>query len=85
MLQAFQVICTSSVVAAFTEAERREIAEWVMPLAEEKDTGVHEGLVFSFEAHGKLWNVVVDIGGRWLKILSKEEFESAVQDAVSRN
>jgi hypothetical protein len=85
MIRAFKGIFTESAMVAFTDAERKEIIENIIPLADEKDTGVHEGLVFNFDAHGKQWKVVVDIGARWVKILSKEEFDKAVQEAVSRN
>ena len=85
MLSVFNAISSLAAAAELSEAERTEIVKEAIPLAEEKDRGVHEGLVFSFHIRGKEWSVVVDIGERWLKILSTEELEQSIRGAVQGN
>lgn len=84
-VRAFQVLCSESAAATLSEAERADIVQRVIPMARERDRGVHEGLAFSFEEHGREWHVIVDLGACWVKILDTDEFQAAVRNAVQKN
>jgi hypothetical protein len=85
MLRPFQVICSDIAAAALSKDGCNDIVQNVLPLAQEKDRGIHEGLTFSFDMHGKEWKVVVDLTQGWVKILRKDEFEKGIADAIRAN
>src|SRR5437870_5067828 len=85
MTRAFKVICSGAAAVELSDEERTDIVKRVMPLAYERDRGVHEGLMFSFDIRGKEWSVVVDLGECWVKILGKDELEKAMKAAVESN
>jgi hypothetical protein len=81
----FQVIASTAAAAELSEAECQPIIRDFIAKAQQRDRGVHEGLVFSFDMRGKQWSVVVDLAERWVKILGKGELEQTVTEAVRKN
>jgi hypothetical protein len=65
----FQVLCSATAAAELRESECQDIIRHVVALAQERDRGVHEGLTFAFDLHGKEWKIVVDLVEGWVKIL----------------
>ncbi len=49
MKRPFEVICSEAAAAALTKSECHEIVQSVLPMAEQQDRGVHEGLTFAFD------------------------------------
>jgi hypothetical protein len=85
MKRAIEVICSEAAAAALTKSECDDIVQNVLPMAEQQDRGVHEGLVFAFKMHGAEWKVVVDLQQSWVKFLRKDELKKGMADALSRN
>ena len=85
MKRAFEVICSETAAALLTKSECHEIVQRVLPMAEQKDCGVHEGLSFAFDMHFTEWKVVVDLQKSWVKFLRKDEFEQGMADGLRRN
>ncbi len=85
MLAGYKVICSHMAAAELKEAECTDTITAILYAAQEKDRGVHEGLVFNFDMHGKEWSAVVDIGERWVKIFSAQELDKIVREAVQGN
>jgi hypothetical protein len=85
MIQRFKVIVSDAAAAVFTEAEAHDIVRNTVPLAMEKDQGIHEGLVFNFEAHGQAWATLVDLQQGWAKIMREDEPEKGMADAIQAN
>lgn len=81
----FKTTCSLTAAAELSQAECQEILKDILHSAMEKDRGVHEGLAFSFDMHGKEWSVVVDIQERLINIMSREELEKSIKDAVQNN
>jgi hypothetical protein len=81
----FQVIASNTAAAELNEAECQPIIRDAIAKAQERDRGVHEGLVFSFDLRGKEWSIVVDLVERWVKILGKDELEQGIKEAVQKN
>jgi hypothetical protein len=85
MLRKFQVICSTTAAAALSDEERTGIVQAAIPMAIERDRGVHEGLAFSFDLRGQEWQIIVDLGEAWVKIMTKDEYRRAVEEAVGKN
>jgi hypothetical protein len=85
MKLSFQVICSAEAAAALSESELQDLVDEVIPLALEKDRGVHEGLTFSFDRYGQEWMMTVDLQQGWVKFMGKDEYEKAVREAVQKN
>ena len=85
MKRAIKVICSEAAAAALTQSECHEIVQSVLPMAQQKNRGVHEGLTFAFDMHDAEWKVVVDLQQSWVKFLRKDEFEKGMADALRRN
>ena len=85
MKRSFEVICSNSAAAALTKSECHDIVQRVLPMAQQKDRGVHEGLTFAFDMHGAEWKVVVDLQQSWVKFLRKDEYEKGIADGLNRN
>lgn len=85
MLRPFTFICSDIAAAALSRDECREIFQRVLPMAREKDRGVHEGLTFSFDMHGEQWNAVVDLQQGWVKFLRKDELDKGMAAAIQAN
>jgi hypothetical protein len=83
--QRFKVICSVRAAAELSQAECADIIRGVISQALERDRGIHEGLVFSFDMHGKEWQIVVDLVEGWVKILGKDELAEGIKEAVRVN
>jgi hypothetical protein len=81
----FQVLCSATAAAELRESECQGIIRHVIALAQERDRGVHEGLTFGFDLHGKEWKIVVDLVEGWVKILGKDELDQGMKEGVQRN
>lgn len=67
------------------EDVRIHYAHSAIDMALEKDRGVHEGLVSSFEWNGRTWSVIVDLQEAWVKIMSEQDLEQVIRDTVRKN
>ncbi len=85
MLRPFRVICSETAAAALSKDECNDIVQRVLPLAQQWDRRVHEGLPFAFDMHGAEWKVNVDLKQGWVKFLRKDEFEKGMADAIGVN
>ena len=81
----FQVICSHTAAAELRESECQDLIRDAIALAQERDRGVHEGLVFAFDLHGKEWQIVVDLREGWVKILGRDELDEGMKEGVQRN
>ena len=78
----FQIIHSDSAGAELPQDLIREMAERCIHEALDRDTGEAGGDVFAFDHSGKEWKVVVTIGHRWAKIMSKDEFEQGEAEGM---
>jgi hypothetical protein len=62
----------------------RDMAERCIHDALDRDQGEDGGDVFAFNHAGKEWKVVVTIGHRWCKIMSKDEFEQGEAEGMRK-
>jgi len=53
MLRPFNVICSKTAAATLSRDECHRILQSVLPLAEQRDRGNHEGMALAFDMHGK--------------------------------
>jgi hypothetical protein len=81
----FQIICTPTAAAALSRQECEDLAQEIVPLAWQRDSGVHEGLVFATDVRGVEWEVVVDLVEGWIKFFAPEELDRAMKEAVQKN
>jgi hypothetical protein len=85
MIRRFQMICSESAAAALSREECHNILQDVLPLAEQRDRAIHEGLIFAFDLHGQSWKVVLDLRQGWAKFLREDEFEKGMEAAILAN
>lgn len=85
MQQRINVICSDAAAKVLTENECHDIVRRLLPMAQQKDRGIHEGLTFAFDMHGAEWKVVIDLQESWVKFLRKDEYEKGMADGLSRN
>jgi hypothetical protein len=81
----FQLICSATAAAELSREECLEFVREVIPMARQLDRGVHEGLAFAFDLHGKEWHIVVDLAEGWVKILTTDEFEEGIREGLRKN
>jgi len=84
-LQPFQIILSKAAAAKLSREECTDIVQRLLPLAEEQDRGIHEGLTFAFDSHGDEWKVIVDLKESWVKFLQKDELHKEMTDALRLN
>ena len=78
----FQIIHSDSAAAELPADLKRDMAERCIHEALDRDQGADGGDVFAFNHDGKEWKVVVTIGHRWAKIMSKDEFEKGQAEGM---
>lgn len=71
----FQITTSFSAAAELPKNLITDMAQRCIHDALDRNKGEDGGDVFSFNYAGKEWSVVVAIGHRWAKIMSKDEFE----------
>jgi len=78
MEMAFELICSESAARELPEATRSRFIKRAIDMAVKLDQGQRAGDVFGFTHDRKEWKVVVNMGGRWAKILSRDELTDAI-------
>jgi hypothetical protein len=77
MDMAFKVTGSFSAEIELPEPERNHLVKQAIEMALARDQGEDGAQVLGFNFNGKEWKVVVSVGRRWVKVLSKEELERA--------
>jgi hypothetical protein len=78
MNMAFECICSESAARELTEQERKDLIRRAVDMAVKLDTAQAAGDVFSVDLDGREWKVIISVGRRWAKILSREELAEAI-------
>jgi hypothetical protein len=78
----FQVTTSFSAAVELPAELMSNMAQKCIHESLDRDEGQDGGDVYSFDHAGKEWKVVVFIGHRWAKIMSKDDYNRAAAEGM---